>query len=210
MRPVRRATIAAAVLALAAGTPCAASAAGPTPSPSAPNVLNAPNVPDGNLTAAVRGLDASGAVRGLDAAGSVRGIDIASSIKPLETEEAQGSEVTVRISADVLFDFGKADLTDAARRRIGDLAPRLRQATGTVEVSGHSDAVGDDGYNLRLSKRRAEAVKAELLRTLNGANVTVKAEGFGETKPVAPNKKGDKDDPEGRAKNRRVDITFQK
>lgn len=204
---MRRATIAAAVLAFAAGTPCAASAAGPTPAPSAPNL---PNLPDGNLTAAVRGLDASGAVRGLDASGSVRGIDIASSIKPLETEETQGSEVTVRISADVLFDFGKADLTDAARRRIGDLAPRLRQATGTVEVSGHSDAVGDDGYNLRLSKQRAEAVKAELLRTLNGANVTLKAEGFGETKPVAPNRKGDKDDPEGRAKNRRVDITFQK
>lgn len=47
-------------------------------------------------------------------------------------------------------------------------------------------------------------------RALGGASVRIEAKGYGSTKPVAPNREGGKDNPEGRAKNRRVDITFQK
>jgi outer membrane protein OmpA-like peptidoglycan-associated protein len=160
-----------------------------------------PVVPDSNIAASVRTLDAAGAVRA---------IDLTRAVVPLETEDVNGSQVTVHISADVLFDFGKAALTDAARRRIADLVPRLRDARGTVQVSGHSDSVGSPSYNLDLSQRRAEAVKAELARALGGTTLQIEAKGYGETRPIAPNSVGGKDNPSGRAKNRRVDISFEK
>ena len=160
-----------------------------------------PVVPDGNITASVKTIDAAGAVRA---------IDLTRAVVPLETEDDNGSHVTVHISADVLFDFGKAELTDAARRRIADLAPRLRDARGTVQVSGHSDSIGSPSYNLDLSQRRADAVKAELARALGGTSLRMEAKGYGETRPIAPNLVGGKDNPSGRAKNRRVDITFDK
>ncbi|GAA3944163.1 hypothetical protein GCM10023085_27710 [Actinomadura viridis] len=192
-----RAAVTAAALALAAlalGVPGVASAVPGPPSDS--------DVPDAQLAESIRTLDLGPAVRG---------IDIAASVLPLESEETSGGRVTVRMSADVLFDFNQATLTDAARRRIGQLAPRLRGSTGTVEVAGHSDAIGAPAYNQALSTRRAEAVKAELVRLLGGsAGSRVQARGYGESKPVAPNEKDGKDDPEGRAKNRRVDVTFQK
>lgn len=77
-------------------------------------------------------------------------------------------------------------------------------------MSGHSDSVGDPGYNMTLSKKRAESVKAELETVLNGTNLQIEASGHGETKPVAPNEQAGKDDPRGRAKNRRVEITYEK
>ncbi|OLT12524.1 hypothetical protein BJF79_22065 [Actinomadura sp. CNU-125] len=126
----------------------------------------------------------------------------------LEREESTDGRVTVQISSDVLFEFDKATLTADARRHIAELARRLRAASGTVEVSGHTDSRGEPGYNRKLSQQRADAVKAELLRHLGGAGVEITAEGHGETDPVAPNEKNGEDDPEGRAQNRRVEISF--
>ncbi|WUH97429.1 OmpA family protein [Spirillospora sp. NBC_00431] len=167
-----------------------------------PGVAGAdPTVPDGNLTKSVLSLDANAAVHG---------IDLSNAVIALEEEQTNGAQVTVRISADVLFAFNEATLTDTARRRIAALAPRLRDAKGTVQVSGHSDSVGDPGYNMTLSKKRAESVKAELETVLNGTNLQIEASGHGETKPVAPNEQAGKDDPRGRAKNRRVEITYEK
>ncbi|MES9543160.1 OmpA family protein [Actinomadura sp. NPDC000600] len=167
-----------------------------------PSVAGAdPSVPDENLARSVLSLNAGA---------TVYGIDLQEAVVPLEEEDAAGNQVTVRISADVLFDFGKATLTDAARRRIAGLAPRLRGARGAVQVSGHSDSVGEPAYNLALSERRAEAVKAELANALKGTSPRIEAKGYGETRPVAPNEQGGRDDPAGRAKNRRVEITYQK
>ena len=161
----------------------------------------APDAPDSNISKSVRSV-ATGT--------SVRGIELSDAVVPLETEEDDGRQVTVRISADVLFDFGKATLTDTAERRVGELAERLRGVSGTVEVSGHTDSVGDDDYNLALSKQRAEAVKTALQDSLDGTSLRIEAEGRGETEPVEPNEKGGDDNPGGRAKNRRVDITYEK
>jgi outer membrane protein OmpA-like peptidoglycan-associated protein len=160
-----------------------------------------PNVPDGNLAASVLPIGAGTAVYA---------IDLRQAVIPLEEERTSGGQVTVSISADVLFDFGKATLTTDARHRIADLAPRLRNVDGTVQVSGHSDSIGSPAYNLGLSQRRADAVKAELRSALGGAGVQVEAKGYGETRPIASNTLGGKDNPTGRAKNRRVDITFDK
>ncbi|WP_192810130.1 OmpA family protein [Actinomadura rudentiformis] len=169
-----------------------------------------PVVPQAGLQQSIRDVKTAEGTFDVKAGEAVHDVRLAESIQPLEDEQTEGAKVTVRISSDVLFDFNEAALTAAAMRRIGQLAPRLRDATGIVQISGHTDAAGSPDYNLALSHRRAEAVKAELRRLLNGANVDIKAAGFGETRPVAPNKIGDNDHPDGRAKNRRVDITFFK
>ena len=186
-RPVVIAGVLALVPALVLGAPAAAGAE--------------PSVPDG---------DPSKSVLSVDAGGAVFDIDLSTAVMPLEEEKDDGSRVTVRISADVLFDFGKSTLTDTARRRIAGIAPRLRGVKGTVQVSGHSDSIGDPGYNLTLSEQRAEAVRTELRGALNGAGPRLQAKGYGEARPIAPNERGGKDDPLGRAKNRRVEITYAK
>ncbi|MEV5825829.1 OmpA family protein [Spirillospora sp. NPDC052242] len=158
-----------------------------------------PDVPDAAVAASVRGIDAASAVRD---------IDLSRAVVDLEREESADGRVTVQISSDVLFEFDKAALTAEARRHIAALAGRIRGAGGTVEVSGHTDSRGETGYNRELSRQRADAVKAELARHLSGAGVEITAEGRGETDPVAPNEKNGEDNPEGRAQNRRVEITF--
>ncbi|MGW3769101.1 OmpA family protein [Actinomadura verrucosospora] len=187
MSRVRRPAVLAGALALVLAVPAVAGAD--------------PGAPDQNLAQSVLSIETDA---------SVRGIDLEQAVVPLEEEEAGGRQVTVRISADVLFDFGKATLTGAARRRIAELAPRLRDARGAVQVSGHSDSIGDPASNLTLSEQRAEAVKAELAGALTGTSPRIEARGYGETKPVAPNEQGGKDDPAGRAKNRRVEIVYEK
>jgi len=76
-------------------------------------------------------------------------------------------------------------------------------------IGGHTDGKGGKEYNQKLSERRANSVKTWLLG--HGASNEMKTQGFGDTKPVAPNTKPDgSDDPDGRQKNRRVEITIKK
>jgi outer membrane protein OmpA-like peptidoglycan-associated protein len=159
-----------------------------------------PDVPDARLRESILPLSTGDAVYD---------IELPASVTPLEEEKNQGGTVTVRISSDVLFDFGRATLTDGARREIGEVAARLRGTTGAVRVSGHSDGIGPPAYNLTLSRERAGAVRAELLRRLSGVRLRITAEGYGETRPVEPDSIGAKDNLDGRARNRRVEITFR-
>jgi outer membrane protein OmpA-like peptidoglycan-associated protein len=77
-----------------------------------------------------------------------------------------------------------------------------------VQIEGHTDAMGDDDYNMDLSQRRAESVMHEM-EDLGIAPNRMKARGYGETKPIAPNTKPDgSDNPSGRRKNRRTEITI--
>ena len=126
---------------------------------------------------------------------------------------AQVKEVEIRVdlSGDILFDFDKTDLKPAAEETLSKLAQIIRaKRTGRVRIEGHTDAKGNDEYNQRLSKRRADAVK-QWLATKGGVAPTVmEARGFGKTRPVAPNTKPDgSDNPEGRAKNRRVEVVIE-
>ncbi|MFV2179704.1 OmpA family protein [Actinomadura sp. LOL_016] len=146
-------------------------------------------------------------VQELDHAGSVQDIDLAASIVPLRQERTDGSTTTLRINADVLFEFGEHALTPAARTAIAAVAERLRGATGTVRVTGYTDSVGTEADNVRLSRDRAGSVRAELART--AGTLRIEAIGRGEADPVQPNTKNGEDNPEGRAENRRVEITFQ-
>ena len=107
----------------------------------------------------------------------------------------------VTFAADAFFDFDKAVLKPEGKAKLDDLASKLEGMNLEVIIAvGHTDSVGKDGYNQKLSVRRAEAVKAYLVSKNIEAN-RVYTEGKGKNQPVADNKSA-----AGRAKNRRVEI----
>ena len=107
----------------------------------------------------------------------------------------------VSYSADAFFDFDKAVLKPAGKASLDDLVSKLKDINLEVIIAvGHTDSVGTDAYNQKLSVRRAEAVKAYLQSKGVEAN-RVYTEGKGEKQPVADNATA-----AGRAKNRRVEI----
>ena len=107
----------------------------------------------------------------------------------------------VTLNADALFDFDKSVLKPAAIASLNSLAGKVKSLTLEVIVAvGHTDSIGTDAYNQKLSIRRAEAVKKYLVsQGIEAKRIYV--EGKGESQPVADNKTA-----EGRAKNRRVQI----
>jgi len=107
----------------------------------------------------------------------------------------------VTFAADTFFDFDKAVLKADGKSKLDDLAAKLQSMNLEVIVAvGHTDSVGTDAYNQKLSVRRAEAVKGYLVSKGIEAN-RVYTEGKGEKQPVADNKTA-----AGRSKNRRVEI----
>jgi outer membrane protein OmpA-like peptidoglycan-associated protein len=140
-----------------------------------------------------------------------RATDLERALKDLNAE-VTAQQVKVNLSADLLFDFDKADVKPAADPELMKVATVLKSyPNAKVAIEGHTDGKGNDAYNQTLSEKRAVNV-AQWLKThadLNGANVTTR--GWGRTRPIAPNTKPDgSDDPDGRAKNRRVEITVTK
>jgi outer membrane protein OmpA-like peptidoglycan-associated protein len=117
----------------------------------------------------------------------------------LETREtARGLIVNL---SDVLFDTASATLKPGAREKLARVAGILSTHPDLdIEVEGHTDSVGGEDYNQRLSERRAESVKSYLLQQ-KIAPAAVDAEGFGEGRPVATN-----DTAAGRQQNRRVEL----
>jgi len=107
----------------------------------------------------------------------------------------------VTFAADAFFDFDKSVLKPEGRAKLDDLVSKIRDVNLEVIIAvGHTDSIGSDSYNQRLSVRRAEAVKAYLV-TKGIERNRVYTEGKGEKQPVADNRTK-----EGRAKNRRVEI----
>jgi OOP family OmpA-OmpF porin len=107
----------------------------------------------------------------------------------------------VTFAADALFDFDKSVLKPEGKAKIDDLVSKLQNINLEVIIAvGHTDSVGTDAYNQKLSVRRAEAVKAYLV-SKGIENNRVYTEGKGEKQPIADNKTA-----AGRAKNRRVEI----
>lgn len=119
----------------------------------------------------------------------------------LETRrEARGLIVSL---SDVLFDFNQATLKPGAKEKLSKLAGILLAYPGSyrMEIEGHTDAVGSDEYNFKLSEARAASVRDYLLQASIDSARIVATRGLGKTRPVASN-----DTPEGRQMNRRVEI----
>lgn len=118
----------------------------------------------------------------------------------------------VELPADTLFEFDKADLSPDAATNLAKVAELIRSApAGPIKIVGHTDAKGDDAYNQRLSEQRAAAVADWMKEQVGVRQRTFDVAGKGETEPVAANQKPDgSDDPDGRARNRRVEIVIPK
>jgi outer membrane protein OmpA-like peptidoglycan-associated protein len=137
--------------------------------------------------------------------------DMGGKVQDIRIKETK-SEIRIELAADVLFDFDKADVLPKAQEALKQVAGVIQEkAKGVVQIEGHTDSKGSDAYNQKLSERRANAVKDWLTNREGLKGVRFATRGFGSKKPVAPNTKPDgSDDPEGRQKNRRVEITVKK
>lgn len=105
------------------------------------------------------------------------------------------------------FEYDEAGLHPRALKQIQIVSDMLKSdAKRRLRIAGHTDALGDDSYNFRLSQHRAEAVKKQLVEL--GVNAEqIDTTGMGKLQPLGPNQKSDgTDDPEGRSKNRRAEI----
>lgn len=162
--------------------------------------------PFDNLTISGAG---SGSGEGSAVAGAVVGLEAA-----LEDLGAKVSPTEIRIdlAADVLFDFDKAEIKKEADAELQKLATVIKgHPDALVTIEGHTDGKGTDAYNNSLSERRASAVKGWLTTHAQANAAKISTRGLGKTKPIAHNAKPDgSDDPEGRARNRRVEIVVKK
>ncbi|MBK5207182.1 MAG: OmpA family protein [Polaromonas sp.] len=119
--------------------------------------------------------------------------------KPAPAPVVAATKVTY--AADAFFDFDKSVIKPEGKAKLDDLVGKIKDINLEVIIAvGHTDSIGSDAYNQKLSIRRSEAVKAYLVSKGIEKN-RVYTEGKGEKQPVADNRTA-----EGRAKNRRVEI----
>jgi outer membrane protein OmpA-like peptidoglycan-associated protein len=121
------------------------------------------------------------------------------------------TEIKISLQGEILFDFDKADIRAAAEPALAQVAKMIGSySKAQVLIEGYTDAKGSDSYNAKLSDRRAVSVKNWFAKHGVAAN-SIQTHGWGAAKPVAPNTHPDgSDDPDGRQKNRRVEITIKK
>lgn len=124
---------------------------------------------------------------------------VASASKPQPPPETRTFTLT-----NLKFKFDSDILEESSLPELDEVVLFIRelQTYVLVEVEGHTDSLGNDSYNLRLSQKRADAIRKKLISILKGDARKFKAEGFGETKPIADNSNY-----QGRAQNRRVVVT---
>ena len=123
--------------------------------------------------------------------------------RDLEGTEVQriGEGIKITFDSGILFDVDKSDLRPVSQTNLAELAKILNKYPDTnILIEGHTDNAGTDDYNMTLSKDRAQAV-AFYMATLEVKSARFSTAGYGETQPIVMN-----DTPEGRQKNRRVDI----
>ncbi|MBK3867416.1 OmpA family protein [Pseudomonas stutzeri] len=124
---------------------------------------------------------------------------------PIVDNEPEPAPELVRVELDVKFDFDKSRVREESYSDIKNLADFMQQYPQTsTTVEGHTDSVGTDQYNQRLSERRAEAVRNVLVEEYGVEGGRVSSVGYGESRPVADNGTD-----EGRQINRRVEAEVE-
>ncbi|MEZ4979623.1 MAG: OmpA family protein [Chitinophagales bacterium] len=113
--------------------------------------------------------------------------------------------------ANILYDFGKATLRDESKLVLDELINILQENPSIIiELSAHTDNIGSDESNLKLSQARAESCVAYLI-SKGISKSRLSAKGYGEAVPIAPNENEDgSDNEEGRQKNRRTEFKVLK
>jgi outer membrane protein OmpA-like peptidoglycan-associated protein len=122
-------------------------------------------------------------------------------IEGIDVKRTDEDELRVTVRNDILFDFNSAGLRSSSRdelREMADVFEKYRDTT--IAVQGHTDSVGSNAYNKRLSERRANSV-ANYLENLGVSGSRLDAYGYGESRPKASNSSSS-----GRQLNRRVEI----
>lgn len=140
----------------------------------------------------------------------VKPVEVAKPVEPVKTTpvvpaKAEVAPVIAQVNygSDASFDFNKSTLKPAGKAKLDELLAKIKDAkVESIVAVGHTDSIGSDKANQKLSEKRAEAVKAYLLSKNKALNV--KAEGKGEKEPVADNKTK-----AGQAKNRRVEVVVR-
>lgn len=113
-------------------------------------------------------------------------------------------QVIDKMTLQVFFDFNKDTLTEADLKELPKAVDFVKKYPGAkIRLDGYTDSIGTDEYNMKLSERRATAVMNYLIKEAGVDSSRITAIGHGEADPVADNKT-----PEGRAKNRRVEISI--
>jgi outer membrane protein OmpA-like peptidoglycan-associated protein len=137
--------------------------------------------------------------------------DVKGVVQALAMKETT-TEVKIELAGDVLFEFDKAEIrpeAEPALQRVREVISQYPKAR--IAIDGYTDSKGADVYNLRLSERRATAVKNWLVHKGGVDGKRIKTKGWGQANPVAPNTHPDgSDNPEGRQRNRRVELTVKK
>ncbi len=133
-------------------------------------------------------------------------VAVVETVEPMpEPTEPEPAAEPVRVELDVKFDFDRAVVRPESYNDIENLADFMKQYQQTSTVlEGHTDSVGTDAYNQRLSERRAQAVREVLVNQYGVAGSRVDSVGYGESRPVADNSTE-----EGRAINRRVEAEVE-
>ena len=137
--------------------------------------------------------------------------EVEGAVTNLAVKETE-TEIRISLSADVLFDFDSSDIKAEAAAALGQVAGLIRAHTNQpVRIEGHTDSKGSDAYNKALSEDRALSVQDWLVEKEGLDGSGFETVGFGESQPAAPNEQPDgSDDPDGRQKNRRVEIVIGK
>ncbi|MCU1721299.1 OmpA family protein [Pseudomonas sp. 5P_5.1_Bac1] len=145
--------------------------------------------------------------------GTPRGVQVdANGCPPEPVPVAVVEEVVVVkeetiVIRDIHFEFDSAKLTAADKSRLNTIATRLKQEapSARLSVTGHTDSVGSDAYNQKLSERRAHSVTEYLIESGVPRASFVSVRGAGESQPEADNRTAD-----GRAQNRRTEIRIER
>jgi outer membrane protein OmpA-like peptidoglycan-associated protein len=132
-------------------------------------------------------------------------IDISEPLKKLNAE-VDKEFIRIKLASDILFDFDKYVITADAENILKNLIPILNKYDRCeVSIIGHTDSIGNNAYNDRLSLQRANACRDWILQNIAMKYQTFASKGMGESRPLVPN-----DSPENRKKNRRVEIAIKK